>query len=787
MKRGILKKAACGALALALALAAIPAFTAAAEAEPELPEVFDLRDVDTDGDGIGDACWVTPIKCQNPFATCWGFAAISSAETSILSSGLAAQDGYAAYADPENGLEELNLSEKHLAYFAMKTIDDPADPQYGEGFCFSGDERSSGRFNTGGFSYYATALFASGIGPVHEKLDTQLEYHGANNLCLAFKLDDGGYEPVWYSDLDDWNINSDYRFTQSYVLKESILLDSPSGKSGEEWESAVNAIKEVLYSGHAVEMPFYADTSRPGQEVITEFLSENWADYTYEPRLSDHEVTLIGWDDHYPKENFAHLTQDGQEAPLPEGDGAWLARNSWGSGEREFPDRGIGWGLLQGQDKGVYNAETGKYEYNAIEGAVNTGYFWVSYYDKSIQTLEALEFDSVTAEEGYYIAEHDYMPVTDMKCLCYDSEFGEANVFCVGDEVDAVRLDMVSYQTRAPGVDLHVDVYLLDEDWTDPRDGVLISQADASFKYGGFHKIRLDTPAVILRDRYFSVVVTQRAADGWYYCNYQLAFGKDVAEAWGSTAYAVGVINPRESYLFGDGEWWDLSDPAVHDVLMGQLYGDDASHYEMDNYPIKAYLAVMSETEIPGAAADYADLKSGAYYYDAADWILKNGYAMGTTPDTFSPDDPCSRAQILTWLWRAAGMPQPETADSPFRDVHKGDYYYYAVLWAYENGIIKGVGGDLFAPERTVTKAQTAAILYRYEKLGGGGFSGTWEFRLDYEDAEEIPEYAAEPFCWLTMKGVFEGDGNKLSPNATLTRAYAACGLKRVFADAPAE
>ena len=777
MKRDTMKKAVSLAVLFMLALALLPTFSAAAESE--LPAVFDLRSVDTDGDGIGDACWVTPVKLQNPFGTCWGFAAIASAETSILSSGLAAQDGYAAYADPEKGLEELNLSEKHLAYFAMKTIDDPRDPQYGEGLFFTGQEGSSDIYDPGGKPLYATSLFASGIGPVHEDLNEQFEYRGKEELFVA-KMSDGQIVSLFFAKEDDWDIDDDLRFYQSYVLKESYILQSPVGTSGADWERAVNAFKEVLYSGHAIQIGYCAERYKAGQDESTYYFSENWSHYTYEPVGANHAVTIIGWDDRYPKENFAHKTPDGEDAPIPERDGAWLVKNSWGSEERDFPDK-KDWGLLQGQDKGVYNAETGKYEYDPIEGAVHTGCFWLSYCDQTIMCAEALEFDSVTAEEGYYIAEHDYMPVDEMKSLQYEDETSMANVFCVGDEVDAVRIEMVSCQTYLPDVDLHADVYLLDEDWGSPTDGVLISQADASYRYGGFHKLALDTPAVLLRDRYFSVVVTQRTSEGQYTCNYQLSSNKNAADEYGSTSYGVGVVNPRESFYSQGEDWYDLSEVSRTEILES-LVEEDALYYDMDNFPIKAYLSIPSEEEIPRSAADYADLEEGAWYYGAAGWSLENDIAMGTAPDAFSPDDPCSRAQTVTWLWRAAGRPEPETTDSPFRDVNKGDYFYYAVLWASENGIVNGVGDGLFSPGATVTRAQMAAILYRYEVLCGGGFTGAWAFPLDCADAEEIPEWAYEPFCWLTMNGVFEGDGENLRPKDTCTRAHAVCLLHRYFA-----
>ncbi len=96
---------------------------------------------------------------------------------------------------------------------------------------------------------------------------------------------------------------------------------------------------------------------------------------------------IVGWDDNYPSGNFAHITVSGEEAPIPYHDGAWLVKNSWGSGERGFPDR-LNWGILQGEDRGVYNVKERKWEYKPKENALHTGYFWLSYEDRSIDVLE---------------------------------------------------------------------------------------------------------------------------------------------------------------------------------------------------------------------------------------------------------------------------------------------------------------------------------------------------------------------------------------------------------------
>ena len=184
-------------------------------------------------------------------------------------------------------------------------------------------------------------------------------------------------EPFCYSADDDWWIDGDYRFTRSYSLSESCILPVPAKTTlrGEEWTAAINAMKEQITAGRALKISYYATNARPNEEVGTDYISPNWAHYTYDKTGTNHLVTIIGWDDNYPRENFAHKLKNGDDAPIPAGDGAWLVKNSWGSAENEFPNRGKGnWGLWQGQDKGVFNEETGKWEYNAADGAVQTGY-----------------------------------------------------------------------------------------------------------------------------------------------------------------------------------------------------------------------------------------------------------------------------------------------------------------------------------------------------------------------------------------------------------------------------
>ncbi len=110
----------------------------------------------------------------------------------------------------------------------------------------------------------------------------------------------------------------------------------------------------------------------------------------------------------------------------------------------------------------------------------------------------------------------------------------------------------------------------------------------------------------------------------------------------------------------------------------------------------------------------FADVSGGAVYYKAVLWAYENGITGGTDALHFSPNKPCTRAQVVTFLWRAAGCPQPKGESLPFTDVKSGSFCYKAVLWAYENGVTDGVDASHFAPARTVTRDQFVTMLWKY-------------------------------------------------------------------------
>ena len=161
----------------------------------------------------------------------------------------------------------------------------------------------------------------------------------------------------------------------------------------------------------------------------------------------------------------------------------------------------------------------------------------------------------------------------------------------------------------------------------------------------------------------------------------------------------------------------------------------------------------------------FVDVATGSYYEDAVDWAVENGITKGTDDIHFSPDGICTRAQAVTFLWRTAGSPKPETRAMPFTDVPVGSYYYDAVLWAVENGITKGTSDTTFSPNMTCSRAQIVTFLWRSEKSPAAGTANP------FADVKSTAYYA-DAVLWAVKENITKGTtSTTFSPNADCTRA----------------
>ena len=169
----------------------------------------------------------------------------------------------------------------------------------------------------------------------------------------------------------------------------------------------------------------------------------------------------------------------------------------------------------------------------------------------------------------------------------------------------------------------------------------------------------------------------------------------------------------------------------------------------------------------------FYDVPNGAYFYEAVKWAVDKGITNGLSDTMFGPYESCTRAQIVTFLWRAAGSPEPKTASS-FTDVPANAYYAKAVAWAVENGITNGMTATMFAPDATCTRGQSVTFLYRALK---GTASGSANFTDVKSDA-----FYADAINWAVANNVTNGTSNTtFSPNADCTRAEIVTFLYRAY------
>lgn len=163
----------------------------------------------------------------------------------------------------------------------------------------------------------------------------------------------------------------------------------------------------------------------------------------------------------------------------------------------------------------------------------------------------------------------------------------------------------------------------------------------------------------------------------------------------------------------------------------------------------------------------FYDVPNDSFYYEAVKWAVENKITSGVGNHLFAPDQPCTRAQIVTFLWRAAGSPEPKRTGS-FSDVAAESYYAKAVAWAAETGITGGTGEGKFSPDAACTRGEIVTLLYRYLQSKGEGFTGNWMFLLPFTD---VPEWCYEAVAWCYMKNITEGtSATTFSPDDPCTR-----------------
>lgn len=183
------------------------------------------------------------------------------------------------------------------------------------------------------------------------------------------------------------------------------------------------------------------------------------------------------------------------------------------------------------------------------------------------------------------------------------------------------------------------------------------------------------------------------------------------------------------------------------------------------------YVTVSGIFSVISSGLPFVDVNSGAWYYDAVSFVCNKGIMNGVTSTTFEPNSTITRGMVVTMLWRMAG--EPYVSGGSFSDVASGRYYSTAVAWAAKNGIVDGYSSTVFGVNDPVTREQFATILYRYAKYMG--YSTTGSSLTGYYDANSVSSWARDAMGWAVKNGIITGSGNsRLNPTGTASRAEVA-------------
>ena len=212
------------------------------------------------------------------------------------------------------------------------------------------------------------------------------------------------------------------------------------------------------------------------------------------------------------------------------------------------------------------------------------------------------------------------------------------------------------------------------------------------------------------------------------------------------------------------------ADTATHTQTIAMTYLP--SDYTMF---IGAIAAFLKEVE----TSPFSDVSTSAYYYEAVKWAQEKGITGGIAYGLFGPNQPCTRAQIVTFLWRAAGSPVVNYAMN-MSDVPEGSYYAEAVRWALSEGIATGTTENTFSPDSECTRAQAVAFLFRYAASEAVTLQ---ELVSGFSDADSVPGYALPAMNWALAEEIVQGNGSKLMPNDSCTRAQIVTFLFRAYQD----
>ncbi|MBR2761752.1 MAG: hypothetical protein IKD66_11330, partial [Solobacterium sp.] len=554
---------------------------------------------------LGDT---TPIKDQAPFGTCWAFGSIATLESNLLhkrhgNSGVVNPAGFEMNFD--NVSKDLDLSELYHAYMNAEPVADGT--QAGEGNRPLDPNADNANFSMGGFTSSTQNLFTSWISPLAESQEPYTPISAKN----------GGSVNIYGLR----NPEEDKTSPRMAHVQELLYIDSPSAYHidldrkkyvfDNIREDAVNNMKQAMIQYGALMIAYQADTSLPGETGNGDYMNyEHWCQYDDSTDLSmNHMVTVVGWDDNFPKENFKT-----GKGGMPSQNGAFLIKNSWSNYDTNVERYGDAY-------LDVFNmlnsTESGKGAMSSLnygipdENGHGSGYSWVSYEDHSVLSVSAIDADdAVDGFEHDYIYQYDFTnPISFMQIAMptNNAETKIANIFT--SERDETLMAVSAYAPEN-NTTAEIEIYRVGADVGDPTTGELLGATTAFFDYRGFHTVRLDSPAELKKGDRFAVVeriLTEKDGNQVSWLNLEETIRKDLQTKDNINTEITSVLaNEGETLIYvnngSEYVWADATEMANTDAAKVMSFG---------NAYIKAFTVTPEHAPLPNADPSYQGVYPG--------------------------------------------------------------------------------------------------------------------------------------------------------------------------------
>ncbi len=645
---------------------------------------------------------ITSVKQQGAYGTCWAFSALSMLESSSITQGILSK-------------EDADLSERHLAYYTFYPVQEVLGGTGGDRTVFTRGDMSF--LNLGGNVSMASHCLAGWQGAV---LEAEAPYEKVLERLPA-------------------DIQTAYEKDRIH-LKNTFIFHRDDR----------DLIKRAIIDYGSASIS-YASSSAYYNKLT-------FAQYCPDKSGADHAVTLIGWDDNFPADNFSIK---------PAHNGAWLVKNSWGND----------WG--------------------------DDGYFWLSYDDKTIGTnVYAMEADEAVNYDNNY--QYDGTILDDI-VLAGTGEVKLANVFrASANPTGAEELMAISFFPYTVNLQYGIQVYCDLKDLSDPESGtpMLSEPQDGQTRSAGYYTAALDETVVLPEGQSFSVVITLRKPGEPIY-----VYTDATRTIGGGAIQSIASAGERESFVTNNGVWSDYGRANNKNMRIkaftDNIYGEGAPSPVPTVVPRPLPSVTPSPTTTPVPTPDatpgispkpsptsavpdsfpFRDVAriEGNWKYESVKFVYERNIMVGADREEFRPDAPLTRAMFAAILYRVEGNPYVADYEQKFSDVKSGKWYSNAVTWAHNQGIVAGFSDGSFRPDAYITREQMARMLHQY--MDGKKYGTNVYGELDrFADAESVSGWAVQDMRWAVGMEVIHGMSSNgisyLKPKACATRAECAAMMR---------